>query len=143
MAKLDVQKYEARLDFLQNELYGKRDELNALFLEAGRAETFHNFLFEVNDIHAKYPDAQLDVAHRVTVIYDVCGELTLQGKLRNTTEELNVLLEQASRINIRLDLAQNITYLDEIPTDEGEEYNGRWALILEISAPNLDEAIKE
>lgn len=141
-AKLDVQKYEARLDFLQNELYTKRDELNNLFLESGKSGMFHNFLFEVNDIHEKYPDALLDIAHKVTVICDVCGELTLQGKLRNTTVELNTLLEEASKINIRLDLAQNIVYLDEIPTGEDEEYTGRWALVIEISAPNLDEALK-
>lgn len=141
MAKLNVKKYEERLSFLENELYVKRDQLNELYHDAGMQNVYHNFLFETSDIRDAYEDAELDVAHMIRSVGDYGADVTLQGKIRNTTEEINTLLEQASRIGIRLDLAQDILYLDTLPANDEEEYTGRWAVVLEIRAPNLDDSI--
>ena len=141
MSKLDLKRYEEKLTFLEKTLYIQRDALNELLLEAGRTRIHHNFLFDIIDIRETSPDATIESAHKVITMFDVLGDVTLQQKLKHANEELNSSLIESSRLGITLDLAQNIVYLDELPKSEEEEYTGRWALILEITAPNLDEAL--
>jgi hypothetical protein len=143
MAKINVKKYEQWINFLETELYVKRDQLNALFYEAGSTDTFHDFILDRVDITTKFSDAKLPSAHKVIVVMDVCVDLALQGKVRNANEELNTLLEEASRIGLKLNLMQDFVRLDELPVSEDEEYTGRIAYILVIAAPNVDEMIEE
>lgn len=138
MITFDVQKQEQKLKFLETELYVKREELNAAFVEAGAADVMHSFQFAMSEIQEKYPTTLLAVAHQIHTSADVNADLGLLGKLRAATADMNVLLEKASVLGVKLDLAQDIAYLDDMPKD-AKEYTGRIAYILEIDAPNLDE----
>jgi len=137
MSKINIQKYESWLKFLEGSLYIKRDQLNALFSEAGEQSIYHNFGFQLQDISEHQPQPELSAAHQIEVSLRVSAPVTLYERLRTTEDEMNTLLIQAAVMGLQLDLAQHVIWMDEIPENPEENYSGRFALLLDITAPNI------
>lgn len=137
MAKINIQKYEGWLNFLQDVLYPKQDQLNALFLEAGEEGLYHNFFFRLKELREEFPTSELDAAHQVVLAIDPSATVALYERIRTLYFDLNNQLVEAAKMGLQLDLAQHVRWIDGAPEDEEDIASARYALILDVSAPNI------
>jgi len=140
--KLNPEKHEEKLKFLDERLYPARNAVNNALREAGLKYAETSILWDVISIIEDYPESPIPVAHRVIVMYDVTSDQTLFGQLRLAVTKLNELFVEASRLNVETVVNQDVDLLDALPEDiELEEYNGRFALVIKVSSPNLDDEL--
>jgi len=141
MAKVNVKAYQQKVDFLEKELYPKRDELNVALYELGEADILHSVALD--QVYLE-DDANDMSAWKVYVMGHYGADMTNISRIRVLENELNQLLIHAAQLGVVVIIGDPFQIMLDpnlVPEKDDEMYTGRLAWQLSIFTPNLDDSV--